>query len=201
MVKTKKRFALCSFLALCLLCSACASAGQNSAAAVNEPTSSAAASGKILSTVPSATTAELAVPSESETAGQTSAAEETTDFLSQKAETAAGQLSAADSPETEATAVPASVPADTPASEADTTDDKALTDNTADVTTAAAEPEPTAPAATAAAPVYYNKVVYDSAGGRYMFYGSDGTGTVCSTVVIPVNRYIDQCADGAPVMK
>jgi uncharacterized protein YvpB len=48
-------------------------------------------------------------------------------------------------------------------------------------------------------PTAYNTVLYDARQNRYLVYGSDGSAAPLGKTVLPVSRYIDQVAEGAPM--
>ncbi|MGI5989572.1 MAG: C39 family peptidase [Lachnospiraceae bacterium] len=196
MNKINKHAALCIALALALTCTACGSSasGQNSATVTSSSGTYAAAS---------------TAQSESRTTAVSTTAEQKTSETGQteSSETEESAAEPADETETAAAAVTQTTIASTPQTEAAETavsadSDTAQADSSED-TSAAAETEAETQAETTTAaytpPVYYNTVVYDSTLGEYLFYGSDGTAEVCPTVVIPVDRYIDQVAEGAPM--
>ncbi|MDD6788987.1 MAG: C39 family peptidase [Lachnospira sp.] len=48
-------------------------------------------------------------------------------------------------------------------------------------------------------PAAHDTVLYDAGQNRYLVYGSDGSAAPLGKTVLPVSRYIDQVAEGAPM--
>lgn len=184
---------VCS-VSLSLTLASCASAGSTSGStgtgtlAVGTSAAVSSAASKITSETASeettlSETAKESSGQEEGTAEESSAAAEADTDLKAAGETA-GESAQTSSADPETTAQSASSAAETAAPGPET-------ETATEAQTPAPEPE-TVPAA-------YNTVLYNDAQGRYLVYGSDGSASPLSTIVLPVSSYIDQVAEGAPM--